>query len=249
LNIPGDRFFVMVGGIGVRHGDRHTMQVGADVVILISKNIQVLEIDSAAPNHVGTAANVLDQFTRGPLIGAAVVVPAYAAAVGLASEAESSRPVPPERLIDNGVLALEIIRDTVRTAGRAALRRLCGWFPFALRMPEVQTFLDGLPPPKAWQTAGQSPGRGRPRAPDEQLRLIATMDLLVRETGIRPAEAARKLAMAVKHLNITARRLENLYSAFRSLVCCLEGYQIPASAVSQKSWGEPEGGSLIVHAG
>jgi hypothetical protein len=221
------------------------------MVIVLSKNFEVLEINGAAPHRVGTVpGNVLDSFRRGPVVGGACVSPAYAAAVGLGPQATSvSQPATVERLLENGSLVLGIIRKAVAKPDPSVLRQLCGWFPFALRMPEVQAFLDGLPRSKARQIAGWSAGRGRPWEPDEQLRLIATMDLLVREKKVRPAKAARTLAEAVKHLNITARRLENLYSACRGMVRCLEGYEIPTSALSKRSWGEGDDASFTVYTG
>ncbi len=221
------------------------------MVIVLSKNIEVVEVNGAAPTRIGSvSAQVLDSVKRGPVVGGALVSPAYAAAVGLSPQTTSAgRPAPLERLHENGSLALEVIRKAVAKRDPAALRQLCGWFPFALRMPEVQAFLDGLPLSKARQIAGRSAGRGRPREPDEQLRLIATVDLLIREKKVRPAQAARTLAGAVRHLNITARHLENLYSACRHVVRCLEGYQVPSSALSKRSWGERDDESFSVYTG
>jgi hypothetical protein len=221
------------------------------MMIVLSKNLQVLEVNGAAPNRVGTVpGDALGPFKRGPVVGGGFLSPAYAAAVGLSPQATSaSQTAAAERLLENGTLALEVIRRAVAKPDRTVLRQLCGWFPFALRMPEVHTFLDGLPLLKARQIAGRSAGRGRPRDPDEQLRLVATMDLLIREKRVRPAQAARTLAEAVKHLNVTARHLENLYSACRGVVRCFEGYQIPAFALWERSWGESADEPFTVYTG
>ncbi|HWD38109.1 MAG TPA: hypothetical protein VG944_04620, partial [Fimbriimonas sp.] len=114
---------------------------------------------------------------------------------------------------------------------------LCWWFPMVLRMPQVKAFLDGLPRRRADQVAGKQFGRGRPADPMEALGRVATMTALARERDIKIAEAARVLVKAVPILNVTPRSLENLHSELGELVCCVDGYSVPGSALSARPWG------------
>jgi hypothetical protein len=227
------------------------------IVIALTNNLQILELNGAPPTRLGTVRREVMKGLRGDAIAVGAVAPLYAAEVGLVarpqpSEAETSRfqlrvPETPEvRLMENGALILAEVRGAVEKGDFGRLRKLCWWFPFAHRMGEVQALLDSLPRRQAEQVAGKRRGPGRPQEPMEQIGLIVTMDALVREKGITLAEAARRIVKAAK-LNLTPHRLESLHADLGALVRCLEGYCIPASEVSYKGWRESDEDELPVY--
>ena len=219
------------------------------VVIVLSGDFEKVSIGGEPAVRVGTVTRAdFEGLVVGGGIAVGSVQPTHAAEVGLSGGPErlpggrerqsvTLHPTPTPALLERGQLIVDEARSAVARKDLGRLRQLCWWFPLVLRMPEVKAFLDGLPRPRAEQVAGRRPGQGRPYDPVEAFGRIATMTALARERCISIAESARVLAGKVPDLNVTPRGLENLHAELGDLVSCLDGYAIPASALSTRPWG------------
>ena len=172
----------------------------------------------------------------GDVLGAGAVAPLFAAEVGLAGP-DGATPgldaYEPDR-IENRRLILEEARGAIDRDDRRRLRKLCWWFPFVRRMPEVHRFLEGLPRAEAEQIAGLGKGRGRRPQPDEHIGLVATLEMLRNRKG-SVAAAAEQLK---RYAHKSATHLRTLHAELGDLVRCLSGYQVPASEVPYNRWGD-----------
>jgi hypothetical protein len=222
------------------------------------ENFEVHSIGGAPPIPAGTVKRAeIDPLFAGAVVGAAVC-PLYSLEVKLAVGPErlpdgqvryavEVPPAPRAVLLEHGQLILEEVRSALRRNATPRLRKLCWWFPFVLRMPEVKAFLDGLPRQRAEQIARGRRGRGRPADPGEEFGRVATMTALWRERNISIAEAAAILAKDVPALNVVSKTLESLHAELADLVRCLDGYEIPASELSPRHWGEDGNAELPVY--
>ena len=171
----------------------------------------------------------------GQVLAVEGVVPLYAAELDLETGLGVTSTVPREELLKNGGEVLAEVRSAVLKSDLGRLRKLCSWFRFSLRMPEVHALLDSLPRARAEQVAGMLPGQGRRARPSEHLQLIAAIDLL-RQKGLTALEAARRVAKV--HRACTVETLANLHAEFGKLVRCRTGYWIPVSEIPCAPWTE-----------
>jgi hypothetical protein len=205
--------------------------------IIVTHNLILLDDDNSRREPVTKVSRKeIDGLFAGDVLGAGAVAPLFAAEVGLAGPDGTTPGLDasePDR-IENGRLILEEARAAIDRDDRGRLRKLCWWFPFVRRMPEVHRFLEGLPRAEAEQIAGLGKGRGRRPQPDEHIGLVATLEMLRRRKG-SVAAAAEELK---KFAHKSATHLQTLQGELGDLVRCLSGYQVPASEVPCVRWGD-----------